>query len=157
MKPKQFSTEEAEEFFRRFYHDGADLRFRVKVRGKSVGDLVGTPCERGYRRVAVLGRKHLVHRVVYFMVTGGQPECVDHIDGDPSNNKLSNLRSATKSQNCHHQVNKEVKGYKINHNGKYQPYVSECGKYKSLGDFETIEEALEVRREYVEGKYGDFA
>jgi len=156
VKPKQFSTEEVREFHSRFYYDGHDLRFKKKVRGKDVGDLVGTPCDRGYRRVAVLGRKHLVHRVIYFMSTGEEPECVDHIDGNPANNNLNNLRSATKSENCFNKPNHRGVGIRLHINGKYEAYATENNKFKSLGYFSDREDALRERESFVKQKYGNF-
>jgi hypothetical protein len=156
VKPKRFSTEEAEEFKARFYYDGHNLRFKKKVRGKEVGDLVGSPCSRGYRQVAVLGRKHLVHRIIYFMLTAEEPPCVDHIDGNPSNNSENNLRAATKSENCFNKKHHKGKGYRRYRNGKFEVYASEGNKYKSLGYFNTEEEAKEARKRYEHDKYGDF-
>ena len=40
-----------------------------------------------------------LHRVAYYLMTGHQPRCLDHIDRDKTNNKWSNLREATVSQN----------------------------------------------------------
>jgi HNH endonuclease/AP2 domain len=65
----------------------------------SAGDSVGGVSEQGYIRFSLGGVKYMAHRVVYAMLTGLQPEEVDHIDGDRQNNKIDNLRAATKSTN----------------------------------------------------------
>jgi hypothetical protein len=47
----------------------------------------------------ILGQSAMKHRVVWAIVHGEWPEVVDHIDGDPTNNRLANLRSGTSEQN----------------------------------------------------------
>lgn len=55
----------------------------------------------GYLRVRYKGKNHYVHRLIYSLVTGLEPESVDHINGDRSDNRWVNLRGATKAQNRH--------------------------------------------------------
>lgn len=68
---------------------------------------------------------------------------VDHIDGDGLNNRRSNLRAGTQSQNC---VNrKETPGRYLRgarpKKGKWQAYIKYQGKQKSLGYFTSEVEA----------------
>ena len=53
-------------------------------------------------RLNVLGKNMVVHRVVYILCNGEIPEgmVIDHIDGDPFNNKINNLRAVTKKINA---------------------------------------------------------
>jgi hypothetical protein len=54
----------------------------------------------GYRQGAIFGRLYRAHRVIWCMVHGAWPvEMLDHIDGNTSNNRLSNLRGATYAEN----------------------------------------------------------
>lgn len=64
-----------------------------------VGDKAGSTHSIGYRIVQLNGRKYKAHRIIFFMHHGYVPEEIDHIDGDPSNNKVENLRAATHTQN----------------------------------------------------------
>jgi hypothetical protein len=70
-------------------------------RGCVPGGEAGTRAHHGYRAVTVDGKKHYVHRIVWEMAHGPIPAacCIDHIDGDRSNNALSNLRVVTLSLN----------------------------------------------------------
>lgn len=73
--------------------------------GKSVqapaGSVVGSKDKDGYFIFSVGGFKSRCHRVVWEMHNGKLQEgmCIDHIDGDRANNKISNLRAVTRGEN----------------------------------------------------------
>lgn len=60
-------------------------------------------------RVTVKGRLHPVHRIIWEMHHGPIPDgiLIDHVDGNPFNNRLSNLRAVSHAQNT---VNSRVYG-----------------------------------------------
>ena len=65
---------------------------------------VGCPNELGYLTVGVDGKYYLVHRIVWVMSYGYWPEpFIDHIDGDPGNNRLDNLREVSNRCNMQNQ------------------------------------------------------
>ena len=80
------------------YKDG-ELYWKEKVShkvviGKIAGDIVN-----GRRRVRFNKKTSLVHRVVFCMHNGYLPNLIDHVDGNPLNNRIENLREATHCQN----------------------------------------------------------
>ena len=106
-----------------------------------------------------------VHRIAFFMGKGWLPEVVDHIDGNVTNNKLSNLRAADWRSNTWNRVGNKgtktgLKGVKvIAKKGKiqgYTAYIGHKGEREYLGFFKTADEAanayrkreLELRAEY---------
>ena len=44
-------------------------------------------------------KPYKAHRVIWKMVYGSDPHYIDHINGDRTDNRISNLRSVTKAQN----------------------------------------------------------
>lgn len=86
------------------------------------------------------------HRVVWFLHHGTVPDCIDHIDGNRSNNRIENLRATTRADNSTNQVGK---GYTLAKDGKYVAQITVRGKCLVLGRFSTPERA---RAEYLRAK-----
>ena len=118
-----------------------DRGYRIKA-----GDKTGSKNGRGYVQLNVDGKHYYAHRVAWLIMTGEWPnEVIDHINGDPSDNRWENLRSAT-----HAQAHQNIKVYKSNSTGLVGAYkadgrwvsmISVNGKRLHLGSFNTIEEA----------------
>lgn len=112
----------------------------------------------GARR-KVNGKHVLMHRVIMGSPSGLD---VDHRDHDRLNNRRSNLRVATRSQN---QANRSLtlKGTATNvkgvtfHNGKYEVKTSVHGHEIYVGRFDSL---VEARAAYIEAAiehHGEFA
>ena len=106
-----------------------------------------------------------VHQIIYFMVSGIEPlQIVDHIDGNPLNNKFDNLRLTTESGNNRNAKMKSnntsgVTGVYWHKRGKrWRAQTSDnTGKVKYLGYFDNIETAAFVVQAYRNemGNYSD--
>lgn len=65
-----------------------------------VGDVAGCLNNQGYHRICIDYRDYQAHRLAWLYVHGVWPaHQIDHIDLDRANNRLANLREATKAQN----------------------------------------------------------
>ena len=85
-----------------FSYDHASGEFLCrKARGNlKVGDVAGTVDYQGYVRISISGRRYRAHRLVWLYVYGIMPDTeIDHINGIKNDNRLSNLRLATRAQN----------------------------------------------------------
>lgn len=135
--------------------------FKRKFAGKPAGSIKKSS---GYVLVCVLGRSILAHRIIWAMVHGYDPvDCIDHRDLCRSNNRIDNLRQATRSQN---NMNKSlrpenrsgVKGvFWHKASNKWSAAITVDGCKRHLGVFSTFEEAVEARRVAAQTFHGEFA
>ena len=93
-----------------------------------------------------------VHQVIYYMASGIEPLfIIDHRDGNPLNNRFSNLRLTTDSGNSRNSKMRSdntsgitgVSWYKPNSKWRARAHDS-TGKFKHLGYFNDIESAANV-------------
>ena len=101
-----------------------------------------------YVAISIDKKRYAAHRLAWLYVYGKFPDNnIDHIDGNPSNNSIVNLREATQQQNLYN-TKKPVtntSGYKGVHfhkgTKKWRAVVSVNNYPKHLGLFKTLEEA----------------
>ena len=161
MDAKDFNLTQ-QDLLELFEYKNDDL-YNKKPRSKiKVGEIAGSMCADGYRQVKVNKRSYKVHRVIFLMQHGYLPPQIDHINGNRSDNRIENLRSATNATN---QYNKKpqktnITGHKnihwCNRSQKYVVSFRINGKLLGYGYFKDIKEAnnvamqkrIELHKEY---------
>lgn len=116
--------------------------------GKSIpGTVAGYEHSRGYRALWIAGVQYLAHRLAVFYMTGVWPaEDVDHINGDRSDNRWRNLRTASRSVNMQNQRrarSDNTTGFLgvVPNRARFSAQIRVNGVTKCLGTFDTPEEA----------------
>lgn len=110
------------------------------------GERVGTVGVNGYIVLRYEGRVVCAHRLAWFLTYGVWPVRVDHRNRVRSDNRLSNLRLATATENAQ---NKALTGplpgaHYHSHSGRFKSAICVDGKQVHLGYFELPEAASEA-------------
>lgn len=132
--------------------------WNTRYAGKEAGYVWKATGGRQYRSIRIFDWPFLAHRLACLYVTGEWPAVdVDHEDGDGLNNRWTNLRPATKSQNgANRPANRNNKtGFKgvSMHAGRFRAAI----KGRVLGYRDTAEEAAALYAEAAATEFGEFA
>ena len=125
---------------------------------------IGVNKSTGYCRVVLNGKGFKLHRLLaqaFIPNPENKPE-VDHIDGNPLNNCLSNLRWCTHAENMRNK--KKYRNNTSDHKGvtfnkekrKWRARIYVNGKEKFLGYFHTKEEAAAAYEAAAKREFGEF-
>ena len=82
-----------------YFPETGEFVRNVRVANQHAGTTPGSVNKLGYRLIFIDNKRYRAHHLVWLYVHGYLPAYLDHIDRDPSNNKLANLREATHAQN----------------------------------------------------------
>lgn len=149
-----------------YNHITGEFRWKVyRNQHVRIGDRAGTINENNYRQIQILGKMYREHRLVWLYVYGKFPtkEMIDHIDGDKQNNKVDNLREATRQENTYNSCIRENKSSRFKgvcwDKSRLKWIASSqdaTKKHKHLGRYESEEEAHQAYQGYVQELHGDF-
>lgn len=128
------------------YKDGALYWRYRKCNNIRIGDRAGRLKKNGYRDIRFRGRHIGEHRVIWLLVTGEWPSGeLDHINGDPSDNRIENLRCVTRSENMQNtRRGSQTTGTTLLPNGRWQASIFVDGHRRHLGEHRTQQLAREA-------------
>lgn len=104
----------------------------------------------GYLSGTIFGTKIYTHRLVWFCHNGYWPDTIDHLDGNPLNNRIENLSNGTQADNMRNRSLNfnspfDVFGVSKTPEGRWKARFKRDGKTRHIGHYDTFEEAKAAR------------
>ena len=143
------TAERLRELFHYAPETGVFTRRRA-IAATKTNDVAGWLNAIGYWFIGIDHRQHLAHRLAWLYVHGAWPvNDIDHIDGNRANNRIDNLREATRGENlqnqrraaCTNRSSGLLGAYWHKANSKWYAKIQVRGKTIYLGMFDTKEAA----------------
>lgn len=135
----------------------------VQWNGKWAGRQAGTPSGRNIQ-LQVNRRRYVAHRIAWCIVYGEFPaDMIDHANGDWRDNRIANLRIASRSQNAANSrlPMTNTSGLKgvcwIKRARRWRAQISHNKVHYNIGDFISREEAYKAYCDAALRIYGEFA
>lgn len=136
---------------------------KITTNRVKIGGIIGSPTTNGYKYTKLWGKRYSVHRLVWLYHHGCFPtNDIDHIDGDRLNNRIENLREATRKENTLNtgMRTNNTSGYKgVSWNKRAGKWSSEAwmnGKKNYLGLFLTPSAASNAYNTFCKEHHGEF-
>ena len=106
--------------------------------------------------IMIMKKAYKAHRIIWKMVYGNDPDVdkvIDHINHNPGDNRLVNLRLVSYSENTYNTTNNNNltpdisrKGLIRAGGGRWRVQISVGGKNIYCGTYDTVSEAIDARK-----------
>ena len=146
-----------------FEYKNGMLLWRVFQGNSTAGKRAGTLRKDNYRQVGINKTIHYKHRLIFLYHRGYMPKEIDHIDGNPKNNHIENLREVTHSQNQRNMkkclsVSSKYKGVSWSKRDKrWTAFIYIENKNKNLGSFDSETEAAKAYNKAARAIFGEYS
>jgi hypothetical protein len=116
----------------------------------------------GYKRGRIYGIAFQAHRVIWKLVHGADPDVIDHINREPSDNRLTNLRSGTMADNSrNYHKNQGASRFRgvcwVKRDKAWAARISNGSRKVSLGNYKDEVEAAKAYDAAARRFHGNFA
>ena len=125
-----------------------------RINSRFAGTIAGCTAEthKDYTKhyIRIDGKLYITSRIIWLYMTGDWPHYhIDHIDGNPTNNKWDNLRDVPQAVNlknkaCYKNNTSGITGIFIKPNGKYLAYYSRDNRQHTR-TFDDLDIAIDWR------------
>ena len=146
-----------------FEYDRSTGLFKWKVSLSNrcpAGSTAGTLHTKGYIRISIDRVFYYAHHLAWLYVYGVLPKILDHINLNPSDNRIENLRIASMRENqANRGLSKNntsgVKG--VRWESRRKKWVAKFGRHGYAGAYDDIDEAAEAYIRKARSFAGEFA
>lgn len=104
----------------------------------------GTVNAAGYVVMRYEGKVVYGHRLAWFLTHGEWPSLLDHVNGDRADNRMTNLRLATRSLNARNRVTKVRGAHFHKPSGCWKSAIQVDGRSVHLGYYPNADHATEA-------------
>jgi len=118
------------------------------------GNAAGTLTSLGYIRINISGKHYRAHRIAWLLHYGAWPQNhIDHINGNPSDNRIVNLRDVSNVENHRNKklpitnTSGTIGVYWDRRESKWAATIKVNGKRLSLGRFTLKSDAIAARQQ----------
>ena len=135
----------------------------IAARNRPIGS-DATVKSNNYRMILIGEKCWHAHRLAWLIVNGEWPKTqIDHINGDPSDNRIANLRLATPAQNAQNKrvcsnSKSGIKGVSFDpKRGKWGAFIQINKRQTIIGRYGSLEDAAEAYRLAAQKHFGEYA